>query len=58
MMQTKLGDLTETQFKVLIHGLSYTDEFKDVRMDIIESDKNRKKVDLGESILKNEIVEV
>ena len=57
-MLTQIDDLTETQFKVLIRGLSYTDEFKDVHMYIIGSDKNRKKVDLGESIFKNEIVEV
>ena len=57
-MLTQIDDLTETQFKVLIRGLSYTDEFKEVHMYIIGSDKNRKKVDLGESIFKNEIVEV
>ena len=57
-MLTQIDDLTEIQFKVLIRGLSYTDEFKEVHMYIIGSDKNRKKVDLGESIFKNEIVEV
>lgn len=57
-MLTQIDDLTETQFKVLIRGLSYADEFKDVYMSIIGSDKSRKVVDLGESILKNEIVEV
>lgn len=57
-MLTQIDDLTETQFKVLIRGLSYTDEFKDVYMSIIGSDKSRKVVDLGESILKNEIMEV
>ena len=57
-MLTQIDDLTETQFKVLIRGLSYTDEFKDVYMSIIGSDKSRKVVDLDESILKNEIVEV
>ena len=57
-MLAQIDDLTETQFKVLIRGLSYTDEFKDVYMSIIGSDKSRKVVDLGESILKNEIMEV
>lgn len=57
-MLTQIDNLTEIQFKVLIRGLSYTDEFKEVHMYIIGSDKNRKKVDLGESIFKNEIVEV
>ena len=57
-MLTQIDDLTETQFKVLIRGLSYTDEFKDVYMSIIGSDKSRKVFDLDESILKNEIVEV
>ena len=55
---TKLTDLTAEQFRLLIYGLSYTDEFYRVRMELTDTTGRVIHADLGESIKAGEIVEV
>ena len=51
-MLAQIDDLTETQFKVLVRGLSYTDEFKEVHLYIIGSDKTEKRSTLAKAYSK------
>ena len=53
-----LKDLTVDQFSILIYGLSYTEEFAGVCMEIKGSDGKIIRADLGESIRQGDIIEM
>ncbi len=53
-----LKDLTVDQFSILIYGLSYTEEFAGVCMEIKGSDEKIIRADLGESIRQGDIIEM
>ena len=56
-MLTRMGDLTDIEFRLLLEGLSYTDEFAGVRLHIITQGGSVVRVGLEESILRRDIVE-
>ena len=56
-MLTRMGDLTDVEFRLLLEGLSYTDEFAGVRLHIITQGGSVVRVGLEESILRRDIVE-
>ena len=53
-----LKDLTVDQFSILIYGLSYTEEFAGVCMEIKGADGKIIRADLGESIRQGDIIEM
>ena len=53
-----LKDLTVDQFSILIYGLSYTEEFAGVCMEIKSADGKNIRADLGESIRQGDIIEM
>ena len=53
-----LKNLTVNQFSILIYGLSYTEEFAGVCMEIKGADGKIIRADLGESIRQGDIIEM
>ena len=53
-----MKDLTVDQFSILIYGLSYTEEFAGVCMEIKGADGKIIRADLGESIRQGDIIEM
>ena len=53
-----MKNLTVNQFSILIYGLSYTEEFAGVCMEIKGADGKIIRADLGESIRQGDIIEM